>query len=130
MSQDLTYIRKVLKNCEEVDTPFDIKKGDLVRYITIHKGGEFFYDGGKYVKMSDNMVCLEENEGDTKVPICIMNSGGDILYKTRFFVECDEKCQGKSKQEYEKIIKNQQRIIEVLIKKNEQLEKKIKDNLK
>ena len=45
-----------------------------------------FYDGGKYVNMSDNMVCLEENDGNKKVPICIMNSGGDISYKTRFFV--------------------------------------------
>ena len=127
MSQDLTYIKNVLKNCEEVESSFDIKRGDLVRYITIHSGSEFFYDGGTYVKMSDNLVCLKENDVDKKVPICIMNSGGDILYKTRFFVECDEKCKGKSMKEYEKIIKNQQKIIEVLILKNKGLEKKINE---
>ena len=38
---------------------------------------------------------------------------------------CDEKCQQKTKNEYEKIIKNQQRIIDVLIKKNKELEETI-----
>lgn len=125
MSQDLSYIKNKLKDCEEVDSPFEIKKGDIVRYITIHNGSEFFYEGGKYLNMLDNKISLKGDDGLKKVPITILNSEGDILYKTRFFVVCDEKCQQKTKNEYEKIIKNQQRIIDVLIKKNKELEETI-----
>lgn len=122
MSQDLSYIKNILKNCEEVESPFEIKRGDVVRYITIQNGSEFFYDGGIYLNMSDNKISVKGGDGVKKVPITILNSDGDILYKTRFFVECGEKCQEKTKKEYEKIIKNQQRIIDVLIKKNKDLE--------
>lgn len=122
MSQDLHYIKNKLKYCEEVDTPFELKKGDIVRYITIQNGCEFFYDGGKYLNMTDNKISLKGNDGLKKVPITILNSEGDILYKTRFFVECGKECQEKEKNEYEKIIRNQQRIIDVLIKKNKELE--------
>lgn len=128
MSQDLKYIKNILKKCEEVDSPFEIKKGDIVRYITIQNGSEFFYTGGKYLNMYDNKISVKCDDGVKKVPITILNSNGDILYKTRFFVECGEKCQEKTKNEYEKIIKNQQRIIDVLIKKNKELEETINNS--
>ena len=130
MSQDIQFIKKILSTCEEIDSIFDLKKGDIVRYITIDDGSEFFYEGGKYLKMLDNKILIKNDEGTKIVPITIMNSQGDILYKTRFFIECGEKCKVHSMVEYDKIIKNQQRIIEALIQKNKQLEKKIKDNLK
>ena len=122
MSQDLSYIKNILNNCEEVESPFEMKKGDIVRYITIETGSEFFYDGGIYLNMYDNKISVKGEDGVKNVPITILNSDGDILYKTRFFVECGEKCKEKTKKEYEKIIKNQQRIIDVLIKKNKDLE--------
>ena len=34
MSQDIRYIKQQLKTCEEVDSPYDIKIGDHVKYIT------------------------------------------------------------------------------------------------
>ena len=130
MSQDIQFIKKILSTCEEIDSIFEIKKGDIVRYITIDDGSEFFYEGGEYLKMLDNKILIKDDEGKKIVPITIMNSQGDILYNTRFFIECGEKCKVNSMVEYDKIIKNQQRIIEALIQKNKQLEKKIKDNLK
>ena len=123
MSQDIEYIKKELKNCEEVDSPFDIKRGDKVKYITLKNGSEFFYDGGIYLKMLDNKVSLKEENSTKTVPISIIDKSGEILYQTRFFIECGEKCYNKNKEEYEKIIKTQQRIIETLIKKNKELEK-------
>lgn len=129
MSQDLKYIKNILKKCEEVDSPFEIKKGDIVRYITIKNGAEFFFDGGEYQNMYDNKISLNESGRIKKIPINILNNDGEILYSTRFFVECDEKCQEKTKKEYEKIIKNQQRIIDILIQKNKELENKIKEIL-
>lgn len=123
MSQDIEYIKKELKKCEEVDSPFDIKRGDKVKYITLKNGSEFFYDGGIYLKMLDNKVSLKEENSTKTVPISIIDKSGEILYQTRFFIECGEKCYNKNKEEYEKIIKTQQRIIETLIKKNKELEK-------
>ena len=35
MSQDIKYIRQQLKSCEEVESPYDIKIGKHVKYITL-----------------------------------------------------------------------------------------------
>ena len=51
---------------------------------------------------------------------------GDTLYNTRFFVETTECITKKETDEFEKIIKNQQKIIEVLTKKNKVLERELK----
>tara|TARA_B100001094_G_scaffold247349_1_gene244190 strand:- start:24348 stop:24719 length:372 start_codon:yes stop_codon:yes gene_type:complete len=123
MTQDINYIKEILKNCEEVDGPFDIKVGDTVRFITINNGSEYFYDGGKYVRMGDNKILLKGNK-NIWVPITIINSEGEILYKSRFFVEGGGYSGGGSFVEYEKVIKNQQKIIEVLVKKINKLEGK------
>ena len=128
MSQDLEYIKGVLENCEEVDDPFELKKGDIVKYITLVKGSEFFYDGGEYIRMLDNMVCIKSGNKNENVTITFFSKEGKKLYNTRFFVLKNECTTKKEKNEYEKIIKNQQKIIEVLTKENKLLEKRVKDH--
>lgn len=128
MSQDLEYIKGVLENCEEVDDPFELKKGDIVKYITLVKGSEFFYDGGEYVRMLDNTVCINLGTKNENVTITFFSKEGKNLYNTRFFVLKNECMTKKEKIEYEKIIKNQQKIIEVLTKENKVLEKLLKDH--
>jgi hypothetical protein len=128
MSQDLEYIKGVLENCEEVDDPFELKKGDIVKYITLVKGSEFFYDGGEYIRMLDNIVCIKSGNKNENVTITFFSKGGKKLYNTRFFVLKNECTTKKEKNEYEKIIKNQQKIIEVLTKENKILEKRLKDH--
>lgn len=128
MSQDLEYIKGVLENCEEVDDPFELKKGDIVKYITLVKGSEFFYDGGEYIRMLDNMVCIKSGNKNENVTITFFSKEGKKLYNTRFFVLKNECTTKKEKNEYEKIIKNQQKIIEVLTKENKLLEKRLKDH--
>lgn len=128
MSQDLEYIKGVLENCEEVDDPFELKKGDIVKYITLVKGSEFFYDGGEYVRMLDNTVCINSGTKNENVTITFFSKEGKKLYNTRFFVLKNECMTKKEKIEYEKIIKNQQKIIEVLTKENKVLEKLLKDH--
>ena len=128
MSQDLEYIKGVLENCEEVDDPFELKKGDIVKYITLVKGSEFFYDGGEYIRMLDNMVCIKSGNKNENVTITFFSKEGKKLYNTRFFVLKNECTTKKEKNEYEKIIKNQQKIIEVLTKENKILEKRLKDH--
>ena len=128
MSQDLEYIKGVLENCEEVDDPFELKKGDIVKYITLVKGSEFFYDGGEYIRMLDNTVCIKSGNKNENVTITFFSKEGKKLYNTRFFVLKNECMTKKEKNEYEKIIKNQQKIIEVLTKENKILEKRLIDH--
>tara|TARA_Y100001970_G_scaffold172484_1_gene210805 strand:- start:179 stop:571 length:393 start_codon:yes stop_codon:yes gene_type:complete len=125
MSQDLSYIKKELEKCEEIEDPFELKKGDIVKYITLVDGSEFFYDGGKYSGMTDNAICINCKNKTENITISYFSKEGKPLYNTRFFVLNKECIPGKEKNEYEKIIKNQQKIIEVLTKKNKILEKKI-----
>lgn len=125
MSQDLPYIKSQLENCEEIDDLFELKKGDIVKYITLDKGSEFFYNGGEYIRMIDNAVCIKCENKIVKVTISYLTKEGKQLYNSRFFVENNECLTNKEIIEYEKIIKNQQRIIEVLTKKNKELEKGI-----
>ena len=113
MSQNISFIRKELKSCEEVESPYDIKVGDLVKYITLKDGSEFFYTGGNYVKMGDNKILLKSGVSTIYVPLTFPNPDGTIFYRTRLFVENKEsECGGKENEEYEKIIHAQQQIIE------------------
>ena len=122
MSQDISYIRKAIRSCEEVYSPYDIKIGQHVKYITLEDNSEFFYEGGIYSMMGDNKIILKNKTKTEHVPLILKNPDGYVLYKTRLFVvnEDKNKCEGKKKEEYEKIIQNQQQIIE---KMNLQLKK-------
>tara|TARA_B100000767_G_C19530447_1_gene436339 strand:- start:144 stop:530 length:387 start_codon:yes stop_codon:yes gene_type:complete len=126
MSQDLSYIKGELENCEEIEDIFELKRGDIVKYITLVKGSEFFYDGGEYIRMVDNAVCIKCGSKMENITISYLNKEGNTLYNSRFFVVVDECIDKKDIIEYEKIIKNQQKIIEILTKKNKALEKEIK----
>jgi len=117
MSQDLATIRKELIGFKEVDSAFDLKKGNCVKYITIKDNGEeYFYSGGKYKQMGDNKIYL-----DASPPSCILkvkDKMGNVTYSTRLFTEDEElETCTKHKKEYEKIIETQQRIIETMTEK-------------
>ena len=134
MSQDLTYIRNEIKNCEEVDSPFDIKIGQTVKYITLKNGEEYFFDGGEYIKMADNKIVLKVNSNYEHVQLVHHNKDGYTVYRSRLFVVKSENmkgggtiCSKKDATEYEKIIKTQQEIIE---KMNIQMKKQHKLILK
>ena len=126
MSQDLKYIRSSLKGYTEVNSVYDISKNDKVKYITINEtdNEEYFHDGGIYLGMGDNFILIRENNGRPKsVPLNIVDKDGSILYNTRVFVSSNEGESNNSYLEYEKIIQNQQNIIEKLSIQN----KKYKD---
>ena len=116
MSQDLSTIRKELIGFKEVDSAFDLKIGNCVKYITVKDGEEYFYSGGNYKRMGDNKIYL-----DASPPTCILkvkDKIGNIIYSTRLFTEDEElETCTKDKKEYEKIIETQQRIIETMTEK-------------
>ena len=75
MSQNINYIRNELQGFIEVDSVFDIKKGDLVKYITLDEDTdeEYFYKGGKYIKMGDNKMYIDSGNVSS-VPLGSTNS--------------------------------------------------------
>jgi len=79
---------------------------------------EYFYIG-TYVRMGDNKIFIN-NKGSIKpIKLVHKNKDGSILYRTRIFIEKTNKCT-LADEESEKVIKNQQMIIE---KMNEQMKK-------
>ena len=74
----------------------------------------------------DNIVCIKSGNKNENVTITFFSKEGKKLYNTRFFVLKNKCTTKKEKNEYEKIIKNQQKIIEVLTKENKILEKRLK----
>lgn len=125
MSQDLSFIKQELTNCEEFTSPFDIDINSHVKYITLKDKQEYFYTGGTYVGMNDNKIILKTDKTKLYIPLTIKHPDGTILYKTRLFVvnEEDTKLPDKTKQHYESIIQSQQSIIEKMSKKIHQLTK-------
>mgnify|MGYP001357712870 CR=1 FL=1 len=114
MSQDLSFIKNEIKYCEEADTYDDLEYGDHVKYITLVNNDEYFYTGGIYNKIGDNKIYLDRRGKQEIVPIYIKSPKGEIIYKTRFFVQSKKECSKKDVEEYEKIIHTQQQIIEKL----------------
>lgn len=125
MSQDLSFIKQELTNCEEFTSPFDIDINSYVKYITLKDKQEYFYTGGTYVGMNDNKIILKTEKTKLYIPLTIKHPDGTILYKTRLFVVNDEDTElsDKTKQHYESIIQSQQSIIEKMSKKIHQLTK-------
>ena len=76
--------------------------------------------------MGDNKIILKDGARSIIVPLLYQNKEGHTIYRTRLFVEDENKMVGggklntKDAQEYEKIIHAQQKIIE---KMNLQLKK-------
>uniref|UniRef100_A0A6C0F675 Uncharacterized protein n=1 Tax=viral metagenome TaxID=1070528 RepID=A0A6C0F675_9ZZZZ len=118
MSQDISYIRNELNGFYEIESVYDINIGDIVKYITIdiNDDEEYFHDGGKYIRMGDNVIYVD-NGKITPVPIKHLNPDGSLIYKTRIFIKSDE-IVNEEITEYEKIINNQQNIIEGITKQN------------
>ncbi len=119
MTQNLLFIKKELKNCEEIESPYDLIQNQVVKYITLKDEQEYFYTGGMYQRMGDNKIFIKNDKGSTKhVTLVYPDKLGNLLYRTRLFVESNPLSTNQT--ENEKIIRNQQMIIE---KMNLQLKK-------
>jgi len=129
MSKDLKYIRQKLKGFSEVDSPFDLKRGELIHYITLENDEEIFYSG-KYLRMIQNKIIVQIDGLDKYVTLKLLNKEGDILYKTRIFNNEDDSDDTPTTEqiEFEEIIKSQQKIIEKMSEQNIKC-KKIIENL-
>ena len=118
MTTDITQIKKELQGFEQIDSPFDLIPGDIIKYITHKDGKQCFFTGGSYKRMGDNKVFLEDKGRIKSFDINIVDKDGSILYSSRIFVKSEDDCpSSKELEEYQKIIETQQHIIEVMTDK-------------
>ena len=115
MIKDKNVIKELLKEHVEVELPYPFKEGVMIKYFTMKDGEQFFSTGGRFVRMLNKKILLQNSGKSWTVPVEICDKKGDIIYKSRFFVHKDfEKENDKKISELESIIKSQQDIIKKL----------------
>ena len=121
MIKDLSLIRKELIGYAEVEMPYEFPIDCNIKYLTLVKEDELFSTGGKFKRICNDFITLQNNTTSWRVPICIRNKKGKISYSTRFFIPEDTnetKTESKNEEanakEYKNIIEYQQNIIHKL----------------
>ena len=120
---DLTLIRESLKGCEEIILPYQFTTGLRLKYITIKGEDEAFYEGGLFNGMGNHVIFIKEGNNIKRVPTCIRNDDGEIIYRPRFFIDpnTESSCEVK-KNELEKTVLAQQKVIEKMAEQLKLLE--------
>jgi len=118
---NLTTIRDSLKNCEEIELPYDFKVGEKIKYITLDKDTqtEMFYNGGEYVKIGNELIFLQNGPSNWSFRTKLRDDNNDIYYTSRIFVEkkkSDNIYKDKDVKMLKETILAQQRVIERMTK--------------
>tara|TARA_Y100000389_G_C17334418_1_gene449860 strand:+ start:41 stop:466 length:426 start_codon:yes stop_codon:yes gene_type:complete len=118
MIKDINVIKKHLKDCSEIELPYPFENEVHIKYITLKDEEEYFSLGGKFIKLLDGKIVLSNSGQSWTVPINIKNKQGDIIYKSRFFVDKNFNKEKGSVEvlELKSIIKAQQEIIDKMSK--------------
>jgi len=117
MTTDISKIRVSLNNCEEVTLPYKFTRNCWIKYITIKGEDEAFYEGGEFLGMGDHKIFLRNKGKQLCAPTCVRSDDGEILYKSRFFIDSNRvedygDKDKKTKNELEKVVSAQQRVIQ------------------
>jgi len=118
MIKDINEIKKQLKNCLEIELPYPFEYDVHIKYITVKDEEETFYTGGKFIRLLNDKIVLSNAGKSWTVPINIKNKEGDIIYKSRFFVDKHFNVEKDSEEvlELKSIIGSQQDIIDKMSK--------------
>jgi len=128
MITDIKVIKESLVDHVEVELPYPFKENTMIKYISLKDGEQYFSNGGRYIRMLDKKVLLQNSGRAWTVPTEICNKQGDIIYKSRFFVHKDfEKEDNRKEKELESVIKSQQAVIKKL---SQQVKLKSEENEK
>ena len=129
MIKDIKVIKQLLEDHVEVELPYPFKEGIEIKYITMKDGEQYFSTGGRYVRMLNKKILLQNSGKSWSVPTEICNKQGDIVYKSRFFVhkDFDKEEDSKKVSELESIIESQQDVIKKL---SQQVKMKAEENEK
>lgn len=129
MIKDIKVIKQLLEGHVEVELPYPFKEGVEIKYITMKEGEQYFSTGGRYVRMLNKKILLQNSGKSWSVPTEICNKQGDIVYKSRFFVhkDFDKEEDTKKVLELESVIESQQDVIKKL---SQQVKMKAEENEK
>ena len=92
MIKDLGKIREYLNGCVEVEMPYEFIQNSQIQYITCsvdNEGNiscESFYPDCKFLRRCNDILFIEYNGLNKRVPICRRNKEGNIIYQSRFFI--------------------------------------------
>jgi len=112
MTTDISKIRESLQDCEEVSLPYKFPPKCWIKYITIKGEDEAFYEGGEFLRMGHHKIFLRNKGKSLCAPTCVRSDGGEILYKSRFFIDPTKQTQcQEDKKELQKVVDQQQKVI-------------------
>ena len=114
MIKDISEIKKHLKECVEIELPYPFEKEVYIKYITLKDKEESFYLGGKFIRLLNDKILLSNGGRSWSVPINVKDKKGEIIYRSRFFVDkgFDKEKDTEEVIELKSIIKAQQDIID------------------
>ena len=121
MITDINKIKEELKGFSQIEFPYNINKGCLVKYLTIKDNNEFFHLGGNFVRFGNDSLVLTKSNQTWSIPKYIKDKEGNILYRSKFFVPNDDSVDSKEVKELKSIIKTQQNIIDKLTERLKQM---------
>ena len=121
MITDINRIKEELKGFSQIEFPYNINKGCLVKYLTIKDNNEFFYLGGNFIRFGNDSIILTKANQTWSIPKYIKDKSGNILYRSKFFVLNDDSVESKEVKELKSIIKTQQNIIDKLAERLKQM---------
>ena len=82
MIKDISIIREHLIGYAEVEMPYDFPINCHIKYITFTDNEESFNAGGKFCRKLNDFIILKNNGPSWRVPICMRNKTGEIIYET------------------------------------------------
>ena len=114
MIKDISEIKKHLNECVEIELPYPFEKEVYIKYITLKDKEESFYLGGKFIRLLNDKILLSNGGRCWAVPINVKDVKGEIIYRSRFFVDkgFDKDKDTEEVIELKSIIKSQQDIID------------------
>ena len=121
MITDINRIKEELKGFSQIEFPYNINKGCLVKYLTIKDNNEYFYLGGTFLRYGNDSLILTNSNQTWAVKKYIKDKVGNILYRSKFFVPNDDSVDSKEVKELKSIIKTQQNIIDKLAERLKQM---------
>ena len=124
MLKDIILIKKELEGFEEIEFPYPLKPGIIVKYITAKDDEESFFTGGKFVKMGNEKIYLTNGGPNWTVPIKVRDDECNIQYESRFFIPEKEEEEeiDKETKELHDTIEFQQSVIEKLTDQLKEIE--------
>ena len=116
---NISEIRKILKDYVEVELPYDFTIGEDIKYITLdkNKNSELFFNGGEYVKIGNELIYLQNGPSNWSFKTKLRDDDNDIIYTSKIFIKDEvEETHSKDVLMLQKTIKAQQMVIEKMTK--------------